>query len=58
MLDGQFTAVQQAIGTPKARDAGARYLRAFVEEVKAAGLVGEAISRHAVQGVSVAPPAT
>jgi polar amino acid transport system substrate-binding protein len=57
MLDGQFTAVQQAIGTPKGRDAGARYLRAFVEEVKASGLVAQAIARNAVQGVSVAPPA-
>ncbi|HEU5321676.1 MAG TPA: transporter substrate-binding domain-containing protein [Methylomirabilota bacterium] len=57
VLDGQFTAVQQAIGTPRAREAGARYLRAFVEEVKAAGLVAAAISRNGVQGVSVAPPA-
>jgi polar amino acid transport system substrate-binding protein len=57
MLDGQFTAVQQAIGTPKGRDAGAKYLRAFVEEVKASGLVTQAIARNAVQGVSVAPPA-
>jgi polar amino acid transport system substrate-binding protein len=57
ILDGQFTAVQQAIGTPKARAAGASYLRAFVEEVKASGLVAQAIARHAVPGVSVAPPA-
>ena len=57
LLDGQFTAVQQAIGTPKARAAAAEYLRAFVEEVKASGLVAEAIARNAVQGVSVAPPA-
>jgi polar amino acid transport system substrate-binding protein len=57
VLDGQFTAVQQAIGTPKARQAGATFLRAFVEEVKAAGFVAEAISRNNVQGVSVAPPA-
>jgi polar amino acid transport system substrate-binding protein len=57
MLDGQFTAVQQAIGTPKGRDAGAKYLRAFVEEAKASGLVAQAIARNAVQGVSVAPPA-
>ena len=57
LLDGQFTAVQQAIGTPKNREASARFLRAFVEEVKASGLVAEAISRNAVQGVSVAPPA-
>ncbi len=57
ILDGQFTAVQQAIGTPKAREAGSTYLRAFVEEVKASGFVGEAISRNGAQGVSVAPPA-
>ena len=57
ILDGQFTAVQQAIGTPKSREASARFLRAFVEEVKASGLVGEAISRNGAQGVSVAPPA-
>lgn len=57
LLDGQFTAVQQAIGTPKARTAGAAYLRAFVEDVKASGFVGQAITRNDSQGVSVAPPA-
>jgi polar amino acid transport system substrate-binding protein len=57
VLDGQFTGVQQAIGTPKTREAAAAYLRAFVEEVKASGLVAAAISRNAVEGVSVAPPA-
>jgi hypothetical protein len=57
MLDGQFTAVQQAVGTPKARTAAAAYLKAFVEDVKASGFVGEAITRNGSQGVSVAPPA-
>jgi polar amino acid transport system substrate-binding protein len=57
LLEGQFTAVQQAIGTPKGREAGAKYLREFVEDVKASGLVAQAIARNAVQGVSVAPPA-
>ena len=56
LLDGQFTAVQQAIGTPKARVAGAAFLRAFVEDAKASGLVADAISRNGAQGVSVAPP--
>jgi polar amino acid transport system substrate-binding protein len=58
VLDGQFTAVQQAIGTPKARRAGAAFLRGFVEVVKAAGFVGEAIARNDVAGVTVAPPAS
>jgi polar amino acid transport system substrate-binding protein len=57
ILDGQFTAVQQAVGTAKNREASARFLRAFVEDVKASGLVAEAISRNGAQGVSVAPPA-
>ena len=57
LLEGQFTAVQQAIGTPRSRTEAANYLRAFVEDVKASGLVAQAIAKNAVQGVSVAPPA-
>lgn len=57
VLEGRFTAVQQAIGTPRGRDAAAAYLRAFVEEAKASGLVAGLIARHGVRGVSVAPPA-
>lgn len=57
VLDGQFTAVQQAIGTPKRRAAGASYLREFVEDVKTSGLVAQAIARHGVRGVTVAPAA-
>jgi hypothetical protein len=37
--------------------ASAQFLRAFVEDVKASGVVGEAIARNAEAGVSVAPPA-
>ena len=57
ILDGQFTGVQQSIGTAKSREASARFLRAFVEDVKASGFVGQAISRNNLQGVTVAPPA-
>lgn len=57
VLEGRFTAVQQSIGTPKAREAGARCLREFVEEMKASGFVAGSIERHAVPGVSVAPKA-
>jgi polar amino acid transport system substrate-binding protein len=57
ILDGRFTAVQQAIGTPKGRDAGADYLRAFVEDIKASGLVARTIDENNVRGLSVAPPA-
>ena len=55
ILDGRFTAIQQAIGTPKARIAGAAYLREFVADIKASGLVASLIARHGVKGISVAP---
>jgi polar amino acid transport system substrate-binding protein len=58
VLDGKFTAVQQAIGCGRAKTAGAAFLRAFVEEAKASGLVARLIERHGVVGrLSVAPPA-
>jgi polar amino acid transport system substrate-binding protein len=57
LLAGRFTAVQQAAGTPKGRPAGAQYLRAFIEDVKATGLVAQLIETHRVRGLTVAPPA-
>lgn len=56
ILEGQVTAVQQAVGTPVARSHAARYLREFVEDIKASGLVERTIRRHAIRGVTVAPP--
>lgn len=58
ILDGQFTAVQQAIGTKPDRKAGAAFLRDFVEEAKASGFVASLIEKHGVSGrLTVAPPA-
>jgi polar amino acid transport system substrate-binding protein len=58
ILDGQFTAVQQAVGTAQANTAGAAFLRDCVEEAKKSGLVAQLIERHGVTGrLSVAPPA-
>jgi polar amino acid transport system substrate-binding protein len=57
ILDGQFTAVQQAVGTARHNSAAADYLRSFVAEVKASGFVGRLIDKHKVRGLSVAPPA-
>jgi polar amino acid transport system substrate-binding protein len=57
VLDGQFMAVQQSIGVPKKRAAGAKYLREFVEDAKRSGLVGQLVEKHGVKGVNVAPPA-
>ena len=57
VMDGHFMEIQQAMGTPKGRLAGAQYLRAFVEDVKASGFVAEAIKRSNQSSASVAPPA-
>jgi polar amino acid transport system substrate-binding protein len=57
LLDGQFSAVQQAIGTARQNAEAAAYLAAVVEEVKASGFVAGLISKHKVEGLSVAPPA-
>lgn len=57
ILEGRFTAIQQAIGTPKGRPEAANYLRAFAEEAKASGLVAAAIERNGVRGVTVAAKA-
>jgi polar amino acid transport system substrate-binding protein len=58
ILEGNFTAVQQAAGTPKGRSAGARYLREFIEEVKESGRVAKAIEENGVRGLTVAPAST
>jgi polar amino acid transport system substrate-binding protein len=55
ILEGKFTAVQQAIGTPKARTAAAAYLSEFVADIKASGLVSRLIEKHGAKGVNVAP---
>ena len=53
ILDGQFSAVQQAIGTPLKNVEAAAWLRGFVETAKASGMVAALIRKHAVSGLSV-----
>jgi polar amino acid transport system substrate-binding protein len=57
MLEGRFMAINQAMGTPGGREAGAAYLRNVIEELKASGFVAQALVRHGIQGAAVAPPA-
>ena len=57
ILDGKFTAVQQAVGTAKANVEAAAFLADFVEKAKKSGTVQSFIDRHKVKGLSVAPPA-
>lgn len=56
ILDGRFMTVQHTAGVPRGRGvAGEAYLNAFVEAVKAEGLVAQWIAKSGVQGLSVAP---
>jgi polar amino acid transport system substrate-binding protein len=57
LLDGRFMLIQQAMATPKSRDAGTRYVREFVEEMKRSGFVARALQRHGIEGAAVAPAA-
>lgn len=57
LIDGRFMEIRQAMGTQKGRDAGVKYLRAFVEEMKASGFVAAALKRSNQPDASVAPPA-
>jgi len=52
VLDGRFTAILQAIGTPTGRDAAP--LHAFVSAAKASGLVARLIEQNHVRGVTAA----
>jgi polar amino acid transport system substrate-binding protein len=57
VFDDRFLGIGQALGLPKGRDAGAKYLREFIEDLKASGLVAQAIEKAGLRGVSIAPRA-
>lgn len=57
IVEGRFTAVQQAAGVPKGRPNAAKYLAAFIEEAKASGLVAKAIKDNNVVGLTIAAAA-
>jgi polar amino acid transport system substrate-binding protein len=55
VFDDRFMAIGQALGIPKGRGDGAKYLREFIEDVKASGFVARVIEKAGVRGVSVPP---
>jgi polar amino acid transport system substrate-binding protein len=57
VLDGRFMVIGQALAIPTGRDAGAQYLRAFIEDVKASGLVAQLMEKHGISGAAVSPGA-
>lgn len=54
ILDGRFMVINQAMGVPRGRNAGARYLSEFVETMKASGFVAQSLARHGIEGAAVA----
>lgn len=58
LLDERFMVIQQAMGMPITRgEAAVAFLKTFVEDMKREGFVADAMQRHGVTGVSVAPAA-
>jgi polar amino acid transport system substrate-binding protein len=57
ILDGQFTAVHQAVGCSRRSSAAAAFLADFIEKAKSSGLILRFIEEHQVHGLSVAAPA-
>lgn len=57
LIPGRFMVIEQAMALPKGRDAGYRYARQFVEEMKANGFVARGLERTGQGDAEVAPPA-
>lgn len=56
VLEDRFMVIEQAMGMPCGRDAGLRYAKEFIEDVKASGFVARSLEKSGVRGVPVAPP--
>lgn len=52
-----FMVIRQASGVPKGRKNAAKYLAAFIEEMKSSGFVARALKESGQPDVAVAPPA-
>ncbi|MEI7672181.1 MAG: ABC transporter substrate-binding protein [Deltaproteobacteria bacterium] len=57
VMDGRFMVIEQAVGIPKGREAGALYLREFVEEMKSSGFVARGLEKSGQGDAAVAPRA-
>jgi polar amino acid transport system substrate-binding protein len=57
VMDGRFQEIREAMGTPLGRTAGLKYLRSFIEEMKASGFIKQALDRAQQPDAVIAPPA-
>jgi len=58
VIEGNFMVIGQASGVPRGRSQAARYLRTYIEEMKASGFVAAKLKESGVTDAAVAPPAT
>jgi polar amino acid transport system substrate-binding protein len=60
VLSGHFMTIAHAAGIPRGRPAAAVFVRQFIEDVKASGIVAAALARHGLtpDDAIVAPPAS
>ncbi len=57
VLPGHFMLIEQAMALPQGHEAGTKYLKSFIEDMKASGFVADALKRSGQSAASVAPPA-
>ena len=57
VIDGAYMSIDQAAGVPRSRTQAARYLRDFIEEMKASGFVARKLAESGNADATVAPPA-
>lgn len=57
VIEDRYSRIDQAMAVPRGRGAGAAYVRAFIEEMKATGVVRKALDATGQDGAVVAPPA-
>ena len=55
VIEESFTAIRQAVGTPRGRNAARAWLHGLIEELKATGFVAEALERSGQREAAVAP---
>ena len=54
-IDERFMEIRQAMGCAKGKTAGAKYLRSFIEEMKASGFVASELKKSGQHDATVAP---
>lgn len=57
VVDGRFARIEQAVAVPLGHDAGAAFVRAWLEQMKSSGKIRKALDDTGQDGAIVAPPA-